>query len=143
MGWNGILNIYWNNSLSGFKTILCLLQVRLSGLTLHHCVCEFGFYTSLRRLMTIYSYLSFCLLELDAYHSLVWTFRAQGRLTANKLRLMKEVAAELYIPDYCQKLECGTAMGNGKLNEIAEWYGQTICASYFSLIYCGHYPNVS
>ncbi|XP_054284830.1 BRCA2-interacting transcriptional repressor EMSY-like isoform X2 [Macrosteles quadrilineatus] len=60
-------------------------------------------------------------MELDAYHSLVWTFRAQGRLTANKLRLMKEVAAELYIPEYCQKLECGTAMGNGKLNEIAEW----------------------
>uniref|UniRef100_A0A1B6EYZ8 ENT domain-containing protein n=1 Tax=Cuerna arida TaxID=1464854 RepID=A0A1B6EYZ8_9HEMI len=58
--------------------------------------------------------------ECLAYHYLCGAFRAQGHLTPEKLKLLKEVAAVLEIPESRHKAECRIAVNDDELNAIAE-----------------------
>lgn len=57
--------------------------------------------------------------ELEAYASLVSALRAQGSLTPEKLKLLKEISVILNISQERHKAEIRRAVSDEKLNTIA------------------------
>lgn len=57
--------------------------------------------------------------ELEAYANLVSALRAQGSLTSEKLKLLKEISIILNISQERHKAEIRRAVSDEKLNTIA------------------------